>query len=262
MSLENTMWIMIHLLCFSMALQAIEIFALSRKKSFQKIWSYENLYLDLKRGLPLPEFLRKAVFSITGLRAISLIQLSLCMIGPFYPTFLIFMLLLLTHLIICIRFRGTFNGGSDMMTFVILTGILISYGSSDERYQKLGLIYITIHTLYSYFKAGLVKVRYKEWRNGHAVPAFLERSLFLDMKTLAQALRFRPQVSRVLGLGVIGFELSSLALPLFPSLSFLYFALAASFHFLNFLCFGLNRFFWIWLTAWPAVLFSLKLTGS
>jgi len=262
MTLENTLWMIVHLLCFSMALQAVEIFALTRKNTFQKIWSYENLSTDLKKGLPLPESLLRLLFSIKSLRFIALFQILLCLIGPFYPSVLIFLFLALTHLLICIRFRGTFNGGSDMMTFVVLTGVLITLSTNDERYQKLGLIYIAIHTLYSYFKAGLVKVRYNEWRTGHALPAFLERSLFLDMKSVAQWLRLRPRLSQILGLGLISFELSALALPLMPSFGFFYFSLAASFHFLNFLSFGLNRFFWIWLTAWPAVLFSLRLAGS
>lgn len=262
MSLANTLWIIVHLLCLSMALQAIEIMILTRSKAFQNIWSFENLKTDLESGLKLPRSFLSKLFSIRGLRFVALTQVLLCLICFSFPTFWIVLLLLTTHLIVCIRFRGTFNGGSDMMTFVILTGLLISFASKDERYQKLGLIYIAIHTLYSYFKAGLVKVKFKEWRNGHAAPAFLERSLYLDMKSIAQWLRYRPRLSQTLCLSVIIFELSALALPLVPTFALSYFALAASFHFLNFLSFGLNRFFWIWLTAWPAVLYSLKLAGS
>lgn len=261
MSLENTIWIISHLLCFSLMLQALEVLLLTRSKSFNEIWSYNNLKSELEEGLPLPAFLIQSIFSLNGFRTILVVQIGLCLTGFLVSSFAIFAFLFLAHLLICIRFRGTFNGGSDMMTFVILTGVLIYFSSNEERIQKLGLIYIAIHTLYSYFKAGLVKIRHKEWRNGQAAPAFLERSIYLDMRAVSAWLRSRPRLSQFLGLGILTFELSAVLLPVFHFLVLPYLALAATFHFLNYLSFGLNRFFWIWLTAWPAVLYTIKLAG-
>ena len=43
-------------------------------------------------------------------------------------------------------------------------------------------------------------------------------------------------------------------------LAWLFCAVAALFHFLVFLYFGLNRFFWAWLTTFPAVLYCAGTT--
>jgi len=240
-SLETTLLLISYLTGFALFISAAELLWLSRVREFQEIWSLDNLRAELSSALPT--FLIDPLFSLKGFRIILSLQIILSLCLYFFSSPWIVLGLLLTHLLICIRFRGTFNGGSDMMTMVVLTGLLVG--------GKAGLIYISIHTLYSYFKAGLVKVKQADWRQGRALPAFFQRSLFKDVQNLAGKIPY----PKTLGYFVIIFELSILLILLKPELTVLYFTAALLFHFINYLTFGLNRFFWIWLAAWPAVFY-------
>jgi hypothetical protein len=230
-----------HLLAFTLGLQALEIFILSLNPLFFKVWNFDS------------------VFSNKALQAVVILQMASALAGFFYPAPTFFAVLFLTNLLICMRFRGTFNGGSDMMAFVVLTGVLITLCSTSEKGQQLGLIYIAIHTLYSYFKAGIVKLIQHDWRSGKALPAFLNRSLFSDVKSISHWLGLKPTLSLFACWIVLVFELAAFGLVFFPGLAIYYFMAALFFHLMNFLSFGLNRFFWMWLTAWPALLYSLFL---
>lgn len=233
-------------LAFAMLLQAIEFFSLSRKDSILQIWSYENLKNDLQSGLPLPHFLVKIIFADQNFKWLALVQIILALSGIFYSHLFIFIGVFIIHLLICIRFRGTFNGGSDMMTFILLTGVIINLSASNEKIQKLGIYYILIHTFYSYFKAGFVKILSSDWRSGQALPAFLERSLFPDVRSLGRLLQSKKILSLILCWSTIIFELGIVALLFYPSFFPAYFACALIFHLSIYTSFGLNRFFWIW----------------
>lgn len=246
------------LISFVLLIQGIEMLLISRKSEFRDIWSYNNLKRDFSIGLPLPQRLINFLFSDKSFQYLVWSQILLSVFGLFYAEIALFAGLFVIQLLICIRFRGTFNGGSDMMTFVILTGVLISlFGKSGQ--QNLGFIYIAIHTLYSYFKAGFVKILQPDWRRGLALPAFFERSQYADVRVLGSWLRKKPTLSLTLCWMAVLFELSSVVLLFFPGFAILYFVCAAIFHFLIFMTFGLNRFFWNWMAAWPAVIFTLSL---
>ena len=259
MTLHGALMGTAHILALTLIFQAVELSICSGQKSFFKIWSFKNLRQDLERGLPLPNALLPFIFSANAFRVILAVQVLAALASFLFPFFSVFLVLFLTHLLICIRFRGTFNGGSDMMIFVVLTGVLIVLASASENFQKLGLIYIAIHTLYSYFKAGFAKIIQADWRSGRALPAFLDRSLLPDAKKIARGLQGQSAVCFILCWSVLIFELAAIALPLFPGFVGAYFTLILLFHFGIYLSFGLNRFFWAWLCAWPAVFYSISL---
>ncbi len=258
MTLDSSIIVTLRLLSFTLFIQAAEILILSRRDDFNHIWSFKNLNRDLLSGLPLKPKLVEMFFSTNGLHAITLIQIATAISTAFTPHALGITVLLLTHLLICIRFRGSFNGGSDMMTFVVLTGTLIAITGA----QKVGMIYIATHALYSYFKAGLAKAKHREWWNGQAIPAFLSRSLFPDIQMMGAQLRNYSWLSKAAGWLTLFFEFSILGLLLFPKLAMIYMACAIVFHLSIYFCFGLNRFFWIWLCTWPSILYSLSLLNS
>ena len=235
MSLVTAFSFTTHLLCLALFLQAIEIYAVSRDFAFLKVWSFEKSKLNLKW--------------------ISLAQIFLALAGFFMPSGLFFVSLFFTHLGICVRFRGTFNGGSDMMTFVVLTGVIVGTCLPNENAAQFGLIYIAIHLLYSYFKAGLVKALRPEWRNGRAISEFLRHSFYDDIRKFSEVLIKTRNLGQLLGICAVGFELSFPLVLFFPALIWAYLGCALAFHFLIFLAFGLNRFFWIWLSAWPAAVY-------
>jgi hypothetical protein len=107
--------------------------------------------------------------------------------------------------------------------------------------------------LLSYLISGWVKVVNPDWRSGRAL-----RDVFLfSAYPVADDIRGwsrHPGVLRVMGWAVIGFELAfPLAFFARPTL-LLGLAVAALFHAANACLFGLNRFFWIWICAYPSIL--------
>lgn len=255
MTLEASTLITFRLLSLTLLIQAAESLILTRESDFKYIWSFKNLRLDLLSGLPLPPKIIETIFSIHKLQIITLIQIITATITAFAPSTLGIILLIITHLLMCIRFRGSFNGGSDMMTFVVLTGALIASTGA----AKVGMIYIATHALFSYFKAGLAKAKYREWWNGQAISTFLSRSLFPNIQMVSTQLIKYRWLSKCAGWLTLFFEFSVVGLLFFPQLSMLYMAIAIVFHLSIYFCFGLNRFFWIWITTWPAILYSLSL---
>jgi hypothetical protein len=162
-------------------------------------------------------------------------------------------LLLLLGLMILQRFQGPYNGGADRMSLLILCCLCLVYFAPTQRWQEVAFGYLAFQLVLSYFISGWVKVVNRDWRNGNAL-----RDVFLfSAYPVSEALREWSRSPRLLffmSWGVMLFEL------LFPisllSSTSLAIALiiAAVFHFTNACLFGLNRFFWIWIAAYPSIL--------
>jgi hypothetical protein len=171
-------------------------------------------------------------------------------------SFGLLLFLFVGNLLILIRWRGAFNGGSDFMTQVVLTGLLIVYavsaGIDAELGARAGLLYICIQAVTSYFISGWVKTLRPEWRNGHAMTIFLNGAIYGPLP--AHHLLRRP---RLAFLGSWAFILWECAFPFAlvnTAHAIGFCTVAACFHFLVFMFFGLNRFFWAWMCSFPAII--------
>lgn len=259
MNLQFAWELCFRLSCWALLISSLEMLWITRQESFRAVWNSENLDLEFQQGIPLSKNLIEKLLSNGAIGWIAGFEFFLAALGLLLPNPFLAWILLILHLLICFRFRGTFNGGSDMMIFVLLVGLgLACFGWNDQS-QKLSLIYIAIHTVFSYFKAGLVKLKVRDWRSGEALPQFLSRSFKPEIRSLSIRLQKQQRLSQIFGLGVIFYEVFSLGLLLMPQFAFGYWALAMVFHFANYIFFGLNRFFWAWLAAWPAVMYALGL---
>lgn len=250
MGINESLWLISKIFSFALLLQCIEMIVISKNSAFMKIWSFQNIESSLKKGLPFSHHILKFIFVENQFRLwlyIELILIITCFF-IFHPV-LIFLVALL-QLLICIRFRGTFNGGSDMMIFVVATGLIIG--------GKIGLIYIAIHAVYSYFKAGLVKLKQKSWTNGSSLVDFLKISLYPDIQSIGPKLQNQMKLSRCLNWATLFFELSLPVIFFLPQIALAYLGIAVTFHLVVYFAFGLNRFFWIWLATWPAILFTVN----
>ncbi len=167
------------------------------------------------------------------------------------------LLLFATACLLLFRWRGAFNGGSDFMTLVGLTGLLIAQvtgaAASPELGWRAGLGYVALQSLSSYFVSGWVKLLRPEWRSGAALPAFLDTGVYGPLA--AQSAYRHPGLARAVAWGFTLWEgLFPLAL-LDLRLAAGFCASATLFHFMVFWHFGLNRFFWAWLATFPAILY-------
>ncbi len=162
-------------------------------------------------------------------------------------------LLLLLGLAILRRFQGPYNGGADRMSLLILCCLCLVYIAPTQRWQEVAFGYLAFQLVLSYFISGWVKVVNKDWRNGHAL-----RDVFLfSAYPASESLRQWSKSARLLlfmSWGVMLFELL-FPISLFSSTSLgIALIIAAAFHFANACLFGLNRFFWIWIAAYPSIL--------
>jgi hypothetical protein len=160
-------------------------------------------------------------------------------------------------LLLLVRWRGAFNGGSDFMTLVTITGMLIAQvvalWADKGLGWAVGLSYIAIHTLSSYFVSGWIKLLQPEWRSGRALTVFLNGGIYGPLSP--DSIFRRPQVAMLCSWAFILWEAVFPLTLLNPHSALLFMVIAAVFHFLVFWFFGLNRFFWAWLTNLTAVWF-------
>ena len=167
------------------------------------------------------------------------------------------LLLFFSTILILIRWRGAFNGGSDFMTLVSLTGVLIAQLATPfvgaVLAWKAGLWYIAIHAITSYFISGAIKLLQPEWRDGRILIVFLDGGIH---GPLPHNSLFRQR--RIAVIASWSFILWECLFPLAltgPRLAALWCGVAAVFHLLVFRFFGLNRFVWAWAATFPAVIY-------
>ena len=250
------------LLCaWSVLLQTIEYWRIADSVDPAGVWSWPVQRADIPdQPAWLKHFLDWA-YVPTNYRAQLLIRglaaLTLALWGAHLGVTLI---LFVGQLLLLVRWRGAFNGGSDFMTLVSLTGMLIAQVLAlfldPAMAWAAGLGYIAIHTLSSYFVSGWVKVKRAEWRSGQALTVFLNSGLYgplpPDSVFRKPWLAFLCSWAFILWEGVFPLILFN------PDLIWVFGGVALIFHFLVFWFFGLNRFFW----AWTANLSSLFFLSS
>lgn len=196
--------------------------------------SIEHLYLSKKDRLL---YLSRIIFC------------SLLLLG-FWSKWLC-LIILIQGIQLLKRFAGPYNGGSDRMGLLILSCLCLSHFVPTLQIYIFG--YLALQLIASYFIAGLVKISNKEWRSGQALQDLFAFSYYPSSESL-QGLVNHPKILWIMSWFIIIFEL------LFPSVLFNEGLLitglmcAAGFHLANLYLFGLNRFFWVWLAAYPSII--------
>lgn len=160
--------------------------------------------------------------------------------------------LLVIGLFILRRFQGPYNGGSDRMGLLILCCLTLSYTQPLTQWREYIFGYLALQSVLSYFIAGWVKIVNPEWRNGRALQDVFRFSAYPVSESL-RTWADHPRLLFLMSWSVMLFEI------LFPFTLLTQITLviglivAAAFHFANACLFGLNRFFWIWLAAYPSI---------
>jgi hypothetical protein len=152
----------------------------------------------------------------------------------------------------------TRNGGSDAITLHTLIPLTVAcWFLGSPHFSKAGeaaLGWIALQACASYFIAGLVKVRRREWLTGEVLKDFAEFDQYglpTVVRQLAQSVYFRKLGAWAILIFELGFPVIFFA----PKLALPFLGAGACFHLLNVWLFGLNRFFWAWLATYPAIWF-------
>ena len=156
-------------------------------------------------------------------------------------------------LLILSRFNGPYNGGSDRMSLLILLCMCAAHLLPGAKWQEVAFAYLAIQLILSYVLSGAVKIVNPDWRNGVAL-----RNVFLfSVYPVSEELRGLanwPRLLFVMSWCVMLFELLFPVALLSPATLIFALGIAAMFHLANACLFGLNRFFWAWLAAYPSII--------
>lgn len=150
------------------------------------------------------------------------------------------------------RYQGPYNGGADKMALLIVTCLGLAHLAPQPLGAELAIAYLAVQLTLSYFVSGWVKVTNRDWRSGSVLRDVFEISAYPVSERLRRWAD-RPGMLRAASVGVIGFELAFPFSLLHPVGLVLGLSVAAVFHLANACLFGLNRFFWIWVSGYPAL---------
>jgi hypothetical protein len=225
-------------------MQALEDFRARTAASFPAFPDEREVNVFFGSGVPLP------LKTISIIRMVSAILAVVTSGSPWAIA-----VLLVATLLSSIRYLGLRNGGSDAMTQVILIPLLfVGLSRGDSAVVRASLYWIGIQGVLSYFFSGLRKARNPEWWNGSGLETFLRSSRV----SIFQGRGLPPLqrgTFRALSIGGLFFEILFPLSLLSPRLCSFFLGIGVFFHLGVFLLFGLNRFFWIWLACYPAILF-------
>ncbi len=159
------------------------------------------------------------------------------------------------------RFDGVYNGGSDKMTWLVLTCCLLAHLAPSPYWAEMALGYLAVQLTLSYFVSGWVKVINPDWRSGQALADVFRFSAYPVSRNL-RALADRRGLLFAASWAVIVLELIFPLTLLEPRALALGLGLCALFHVSNALHFGLNRFVWAWISAFPALIWFQERLGQ
>lgn len=180
------------------------------------------------------------------------IVFSVALVIGFYTNWVVLGLFVIAIMMLH-RFQGPYNGGSDRMSILIVSALLLVHFSPTQFWKELFFGYLGLQLVLSYFISGWVKVVNPDWRNGSALKDVFLYSAY-PVSGNVRAWSAYPNLLLIMSWSVILFELVFPLTFLNETALILGLVVAATFHFTNACLFGLNRFFWIWLAAYPSII--------
>jgi hypothetical protein len=253
-TLEQTAQLSSRLIGLALALQTLELLAVRAALSDRGVWRYAELRAEYERASWPVRVLTRGLLPYRRFLGVLLVQLGAALTVLVLGATPLLMVLVATHLLSAMRFRGSYNGGSDAMTALVLVCLVpAALGASDGWLGKVALGYLAVQAVLSYFVAGVIKLKEPSWRAGTALSALLSLPKYQAPSALLRVLS-HGTVARTGAWLVMLFEASFPLALLSTRCCLVYLALALLFHVANAVLLGLNRFIFAWLAAYPALL--------
>lgn len=244
------------LCAFAVFLQTVEMFQIRDSFSECGIWRWSTLKREFSSASTPVRKVLDVIFSTPNFYILLAFRLMVSFYALFYTSSIALLFLLISSVLICVRWRGTFNGGSDYMSILVLLVLVLA--TSFAAYPSVGLAcvyYLGIQTVMSYFLAGVAKCKRKNWRNGTALEGFLASDTY-QAAFLERWMPLSPKALVACSWLTIIFELSFPLALLSPHVCLMFIALGLLFHIAIAYAFGLNRFLFAWAAAYPCLYYS------
>ncbi len=235
--------------------QTLELIQIRNSYDENGVWNWNTLK---KEFAIFPIFFQKFIalfLKYPNFLYLLFLRLFSALLILFFPHPLLVFILFFSTVLICLRWRGVFNGGSDYLTIVVLSALCIfEIFKQSETAAFIALWYIAIQVCSSYFISGIVKIKKENWRTGKALSGFINSSIYLATPSsalISNNLKLSCFVSWIIMIFELSFPLALLS----PEICLAYIVFAFVFHLANFYIFGLNRFLFAWAAAYPALYF-------
>ncbi len=244
---------MTRLAAIATVVSALELVISHRAFSERGVFRWSILRREYAGAPWLVRTLADLAFSTRGTSMIVLVQLASGLALPWVAQPVVPWLAVASTLLIAVRFRGTYNGGSDAMLLVVLIGLAVAASGAPLA----GLAYVAVQLVLSYFISGIAKLRDRAWREGRALPVMVGLPQYA-VPDAARRLFSVPMIAKGAGLGMLAFECAFPVALVDERACVALLAVAAVFHLVNAVVFGLNRFLWAWIAAFPALIFWVQ----
>ncbi|MEO7733357.1 MAG: hypothetical protein ABIY55_20515 [Kofleriaceae bacterium] len=241
-------------LALAAAVAALELLVVRHALADTGVLAWPVLRKELAGAPRAIRALADRVLSYRGTLALLGIQLAAALALPWTDHAAPAWLVLATTLAIAIRCRGSYNGGSDAMMIIVALAVALARTAPGLPLARAGLAYGAAQLVLSYFVSGVAKLQDRTWRSGRALP-ILVRLPHYGVPPGAAALLSRPAIARAAAWLMLGFECSAPIALVDPTVCAVWLAIGAGFHVVNAIVFGLDRFLWTWLAAYPALLY-------
>jgi hypothetical protein len=248
----------IRLLCIALFLTAFEYVMIIKQFGDDGVYSWKMIKLRTSHSIRnlSPDML----FSKPGVLFIMLLRI-LCSLVLFIDPISIVTVYLLaiivsTSLLLAIR-NPVGTDGSDQMSAIISIALLITFIFRDANIAAISLYFIAAQSILSYVIAGGAKLLSKKWRSGTAIFQIMNTESYGSERIALYLHRSSPLVSQALSWNVMIVESSFFAVAILPYPYFLVFIVwGIFFHVYNAVIMGLNNFFWVFLSTYPALLYA------
>jgi hypothetical protein len=239
---------------FALLLQSLEFLGWFKNRvRVGELFSESDL-LEFYLGIyPSAGLVIRWILSEQGFRLLNWIRAAsavLLMLGVIQPGVL--SLILFVSFLMNLRFLGAFNGGSDSMSFILVSGLWVSSLVENTRFSNAGMLWIGVQGILSYCLSGIRKARNPQWWKGEAITQFLENSR-VRIAGIRPELMTQKWISLSASWALILFQISYPISTLSKDWCLRYLVIGLLFHLVNFMVFGLNRFFWCWISTYPAI---------
>lgn len=241
-------------LAIAAAIAALELLIVRRALADDGVFAWPVLRRELAGAPRAIRAVADGVLSYRGTLVLLALELAAAVALPWIdhpaPAWIVFA----TSLAIAIRFRGSYNGGSDAMVLVVALAVALARSAPESRLAQGALGYAAAQLVLSYFIAGVAKLADPAWRRGTAMPIVVGLPQY-QVSQRAQALLSRPLIARLAAWSMLAFECAFPLALAHRAVCIALLVFGAAFHLVNAIVFGLNRFLWAWLAAYPAILY-------
>jgi hypothetical protein len=232
---------MARLASVAVVVAALELLAVRR--TFSTVYRWSTLRRDFPPGAGLL-FAQPVGILVVQLAAGLALPWTSCAVVPWVA--------FASTLAISVRFRGSYNGGSDSMLLVVLLALALA--RTDVRLVPVALGYCAAQLVLSYAISGWAKLRDPKWRDGSALAVLVRLPQYAVPEPIGRVL----SSARLASFAMLAFECAFPVALVDRRVCIAMLCIAGVFHVANAIVFGLNRFLWSWLAAFPALLFWVE----